>query len=126
MISNLNRNGENLKILFVENHPHFAKVVIKQFLANHDVMVVTSVAEAKEKCRSGKYDLALVDFDLDDGKGDEFVLYVKSIELRLPIIACSSHEQGNVTMVQAGAIAICSKMDFKNINRTIENLTYNF
>ena len=57
-----------MKILFVENHPIFAKQVINCFLSEHEVTVVPSLAAARVNLDKGHYEIILVDYDLDDGK----------------------------------------------------------
>jgi len=69
--------------------------------------------------------LDLQDFDLDDGKGDEFVRECRAAHPKLPIIAVSSHEAGNAALMKAGASAICSKMEFQRIEKIIEALNPN-
>ena len=104
-----------MKLLMLENHPHFANAVIKEFLHEHDVMVIPTVSDAKTIITEKSFDLILSDFDLDDGKGDEFVSYIRSIEINTPVIAISSHEVGNNKLIAVGANVICSKMKFKEI-----------
>ncbi len=62
-----------MNILFVENHQVFAEVVIKQFFVQHHVNVVPTIRKAWEEITQNNYDVVLVDFDLDDGKGVELV-----------------------------------------------------
>lgn len=112
-------HGGKLRILFVENHPHFSKAVIKQFLMDHEVIVVPSIAAAKEACEMSSFEVALVDYDLDDGKGDDFVRYVTDKGIGVRIIACSSHDRGNAALVKAGAVAVCPKMEFSNIKEVL-------
>ena len=50
--------------------PLFAANVISQFLPRHLVTVAPSLAEARKALAAGSFDLLLVDYDLDDGKGD--------------------------------------------------------
>lgn len=103
------RNRE-MKILFIENHPHFGKIVTGKFLYNHEVTLIPSIEIAIKMTREAKFDVALVDHDLDDGKGDDFVRYVKGEFPSLPCIAMSSHERGNQALLSAGAVDVCSKM----------------
>jgi PleD family two-component response regulator len=63
----------SMRILFVENHAVFAQTVASTFLAEHSVEVVPTVSAALAAVGAREYDAALVDYDLDDGKGDEFV-----------------------------------------------------
>jgi DNA-binding response OmpR family regulator len=62
-----------MKILFVENHAVFAANVVREFLSRHAVTVVPSIAAARQARVAASFDVVLVDYDLDDGKGDEFV-----------------------------------------------------
>ncbi len=111
-----------MKILLVENHPYFSKAVVKEFLFEHDVVVAPSLIEAKTRFSELEFDLFMSDYDLDDGKGDEFVRYLRAAGNSNPVIAISSHEKGNKAILEAGADAICSKMSFRNINEVIASL----
>ena len=111
-----------VNILYVENHAVFAQQVIQQFLRAHDVTVVPSLAAARSALRAGCFELALSDYDLDDGKGDVSVREVRASHPGLPIVAVSSHEAGNAALVAAGASAICGKMEFDRIQEVIGGL----
>jgi DNA-binding response OmpR family regulator len=112
-----------LKILYLENHPHFSKIVTSGFLAEYAaVTVVPNISDAKQLLSNETFDVALVDYDLDDGKGVEFVKFVKDLGLQLPIVACSSHENGNNELLAAGANAVCSKLNFKSIVSVIKSI----
>ena len=111
-----------MNILYLENHSIFADQVTRQFLAAHRVTVVPSLAAARTLLASGIYDLVLSDYDLDDGKGEEFVRECHASLPRLPIIAVSSHEAGNAALLRAGASAVCSKMEFHLIEQVIGGL----
>lgn len=67
------------------------------------------------------YDIILVDYDLDDGKGFELVKIIRKNDTSIKIIATSAHEEGNRRLLEAGANEVCSKIEFKNISQTIEN-----
>jgi len=111
-----------MNILYLENHAIFASQVIRQFLKTHHVTVVPSLAAARSALTSGGFDLVLSDYDLDDGKGDEFVRECRSTHPQLPIIAASSHDDGNAALVRAGATAVCGKMEFDRIQQVIGGL----
>src|SRR5690349_19469039 len=104
-----------MKILYVENHTVFARTVAQQFLASHEVTIVSSIAAGRETLAKETFDLALVDYDLDDGKGDEFVRECLKAQPQIKVIASSSHNRGNDAMTAAGACAVCSKMRFDRI-----------
>ena len=114
-----------VKILFLENHAVFARLVIRRFLSDHKITVVPSLAEARGILAAADFDFELVlsDYDLDDGKGAEFVRECRALYPSLPIIAVSSHDEGNATLLRAGASAVCGKMEFERIAETIHDLT---
>jgi O-acetyl-ADP-ribose deacetylase (regulator of RNase III) len=111
-----------MNILYVENHAVFAAQVTRQFLSAHNVTVAPSLSAAREAWKLKEFDLALVDYDLEDGKGVEFVREVRTTNAQVPIIGVSSHDEGNAALLSDGASAICSKMDFDHIGSVIEKL----
>ena len=114
----------SVNILYLENHAVFVEQVTRQFLASHRVTLVPSLSAARSTLASDSFDLVLSDYDLDDGKGEEFVRECRAAHPRLPIIAVSSHEAGNAALVRAGASAVCSKMEFDRIQQVIGSLTH--
>ena len=111
-----------MNILYLENHAVFAQQVTRQFLSEHRVTVVPSLAAARSTLASGSFDLILSDYDLDDGKGAEFVRECRTTHPCLPVVAVSSHDEGNAALVAAGASAVCSKMQFDRIQQIIAGL----
>lgn len=109
-----------MRILYVENHSIFAENVRKQFLSNHEVVIVPTIANAEDALRHSCFDLLLVDYDLDDGKGDALVRQVAN--LRIKVIGVSSHDEGNVALLRAGAADVCSKMRFDDIQTVIRRV----
>ena len=103
------------RILFVDNHALFARTVTERFLAEHEVAIVATVAEAKASLSATAYDVVLLDYDVDDQKGDALVRWARAVGQRLPIIAVSAHDDGNQALVRAGATAACAKTRFANI-----------
>ena len=85
-------------------------------------MVAPSITEAKAKLHAVDYDVFMSDYDLDDGKGDDFVVHLREAGNKKPVVAISSHEKGNTAIMQAGANAVCSKMDFRRINEVLASL----
>ena len=108
-----------MKILYVENHVRFARIVITSFLSAHDVEVQPTVATALEALAARSFDAVLVDYDLDDGKGDRVVRVATQLKPRPHIVAVSAHDEGNAALVAAGADAICAKLKFADIERTL-------
>jgi CheY-like chemotaxis protein len=111
-------------ILYVENHGVFAAEATRRFLAGHQMTIVPSLASAREALAAGQFDLILCDFDLDDGKGDVLVRECREAGGSFPIIAASSHDEGNTALMKAGASAICGKVDFAGIRRVINEVTW--
>jgi CheY-like chemotaxis protein len=113
-----------MNILYVENQMVFAENVKQQFLSRHSVIIVPSLSAARQMLQSGSpFDLVLVDYDLDDGKGDELVRTLRLSGNPPVIIAVSSHDEGNAALTRAGAAAVCSKMEFDKIQAVIDRLT---
>jgi CheY-like chemotaxis protein len=112
-----------MRILFIENHPEFEKTVTQAFLSKHQVKIVPSMESALEELESSDlFDLALIDYDLDDCKGDEVTVKIKQLYPDMKIIATSSHSRGNNLILKAGANAICGKMDFREIQLLIDSI----
>jgi DNA-binding NarL/FixJ family response regulator len=111
-----------VNILYLENHAIFAQQVTRQFLREHRVTVLPSLAAARAALASGGFDLVLSDYDLEDGKGETFVRECRITHPALPIVAVSAHEAGNAALVAAGASAVCGKMEFDRIAEVIRKL----
>lgn len=111
-----------MRILLVENHSVFATTVRTEFLRNHDVHIVGTVAEALSTLDADRFDAALVDYDLDDGKGEAFIRGARDRGHRTPFIAISARDEGNERMLAAGANASCPKAKFRHIGKVLGNL----
>lgn len=112
-----------MNILWVENHDRFSRLAVKTFLCKHKVTVVPSLMSARQALAAEIFDLVLLDYDLDDGKGAELVAEVKALPHRPGLIATSSHAFGNQSLRKAGADAVCGKTEFTNIGQVIASLT---
>jgi len=112
-----------MRILYVENHPEFTAAVTSSFLADHEVVVVPTIADARAAIRTSRFDVVLVDYDLDDGKGDELVRWVRMSARGTKVIAVSARDDGNQALVRAGADAACPKLSFSRIGSVIRELT---
>ncbi|MEO7718865.1 MAG: response regulator [Capsulimonas sp.] len=111
-----------MNILWVENHDRFAKIAIKTFLAEHNVTVVPSLAAARAVLEPAVFDVVMIDYDLDDGKGDALIEEISALTPQPGIIATSSHAFGNQALMAAGAHAICGKTEFTTIRDVIAAL----
>jgi CheY-like chemotaxis protein len=111
-----------MNLLWVENHAPFVRVALRSFLTAHAVTVVPSLAAAREALARGRFDAVLVDFDLDDGKGVELVRQLVAAPDRPLLVAASAHADGNAALREAGADAVCGKMEFPRIAALLEEL----
>ena len=111
-----------MNLLWVENHPQFARVAARQFLGGHTVTIVPSLAAARAALAGGSFGVVLIDFDLDDGKGEELVRELRASPDRPWVVAASSHEAGNRALVEAGADAVCGKLQFARIGEVLGQL----
>jgi DNA-binding response OmpR family regulator len=111
-----------MELLWVENHPQFARWA-RPFLAGCAVTVVPSLAAARAALEKSLYDVVLVDFDLEDGKGTERVLQLVAGFGRPLIVATSSHDDGNAALLRAGADAVCGKLEFARMPGLLRSLT---
>jgi DNA-binding response OmpR family regulator len=110
---------KRLRILFIENHSVFAQQAKIHFLSEHEVTVVPSLLGARAELASSRFDLLLVDYDLDDGKGEELVRELREAGNKIRIFGVSAREEGNAALRQAGVDAICGKMEFDRIQELI-------
>src|SRR5688500_7115028 len=99
----------------IENHALFAATVVGAFLGDHEVHVCPSIDQLKRTFSSAAYDAVLVDYDLDDGKGDAAVRWLRGAGYAGTIVAISAHAEGNEALLAAGADRVCRKSDFARI-----------
>lgn len=111
-----------MKILWVENNARFVSTAKKLFLSEHEVTVVPDIAGARRRIEAG-FDVVIVDYDLDDGKGDGLITDLLTLDPRPSIVAVSSHERGNKAILDAGADAVCPKARFgKDLKALLDRL----
>jgi CheY-like chemotaxis protein len=115
-----------VNILWVKNHSQFARLAARRFLVGHSVTGVPSLAAARAALTGGTFEVVLIDFDLDDGKGPELIPWVKQNPRPPVIVATSAHEAGNRALVDAGADAICGKLEFAEIEGVLRRLVNPF
>jgi DNA-binding NarL/FixJ family response regulator len=108
-----------VRLLWIENHPVFARIAARQFLAAHELTVVPSLAAARLALAAAAFDAVLLDQDLDDGKGASLVAFIHALPARPVVIATSSHEAGNQALLAAGADAVCPKLRFSEIESVL-------
>jgi len=111
-----------MRVLYVENHVVFAEQVRKTFLAGCEVVIVPSLASARASLVDGPFDLVLVDYDLDDGKGSTFVRELKAVDYDGWVVGASARPTGNEELEAAGADAICSKGQLASLGEVLAEL----
>lgn len=103
------------RVLFAEAHAGFVHSVTKSVLKDFDVVAKGRVADALDAAAEARFDVALVDYDLPDDKGDVLIRALRDRGFSAPIIAVSAKDSANATLVAAGANAACSKLAFGQI-----------
>jgi DNA-binding response OmpR family regulator len=111
-----------MRILLVENHETFARVVAGAFLRDHEVIIRTMVTDAQHEFDVGGFDVVMVDYDLADFKGSELIKYIRKSGYEIPIIGISARDEGNDLLLAAGASEICNKMNFDRIGEILAKL----
>jgi len=106
-------------ILWVENNARFLMAVRNLFLQGHSSTVVGNLADARKLLAERAFDVILLDYDLDDGKGDALLADIDKLVPPPVVIAISSHDRGNDAIMAAGADTICSKTKFANIDAVV-------
>jgi len=86
------------------------------------VTIVPTIASAKEQITQAAFDVVLVDYDLDDGKGDELVRWIRPSAADMKLVAVSARESGNEALVAAGANAVCAKVGFSKIQAVLQEV----
>jgi len=115
------RSGSGLKILYVENDMAFINGVAERFLAGHEVAAAPSLRAAR-MILDRPWDVILVDYDLDDGKGDTLVRELRAAGDATIVIGVSARATGNRNILIAGADAVCAKADIEHISEMIEQI----
>jgi two-component system, OmpR family, response regulator len=111
-----------MRLLFVEDHERFARLVIRQFLGEHEVTVAPTLAAARRELVARPYYAVLLDYDLPDGKGVELLPDLERHGLAERVVGVSSREENNAPLVARGAAAVVSKMDFRRIEEVLARL----
>ncbi len=86
-----------------------------EFVVSLAVLIVAGSLSQARGHLGESFDAALVDYDLPDGKGDVIVRALRRADPDVPIVAISSHAEGNAALRAAGADETCAKADFEHI-----------
>ncbi|MCB1633504.1 MAG: EAL domain-containing protein [Xanthomonadales bacterium] len=124
----------SLRILFVDDSQS-VRFAYRQMLSNHgfDVEVAANVAEGLQKALAGQFDLAIIDYYLPDGTGDELCRRLaddaRTRHLPIAIITGSYRDTIIKRCLDAGAVECMFKNEvleltlarIKALARAIEN-----
>ncbi len=97
-----------------------AAIVVEQFLADYQVDIVATIADAQTQLARERYDVVLVDYDLPDGKGDALVSLLCILSTKPLVIAVSARPDGNARLLAEGAHVACPKAQLHRIAHVIE------
>src|SRR5690349_23144128 len=100
------------QVLVVDDEPDIRELleltVVRMGL---DVATVGSVAEAKERLKSGRFDLCLTDMRLGDGEGLDLVRHIAAQAADVPVAVITAYgsAENAVAALKAGAFDYVSK-----------------
>ena len=112
--------ANGLRLLFVDDSPS-VRMAYQQLLERDGYQTDTaaSVAEAHDKARDGKYDLAVIDYFLPDGDGDEICRRLRDTpaaqNTMLAIITGTYREDVIKRCLEAGAVECMFKNEAKEL-----------
>lgn len=90
-------------------------------LAADDVTVAPTISEAIAGLTAGRFDAVLVDYDLDDGKGDELVRWVRASQPSQKLVGVSARDAGNERLSAAGSMPFAPRSRSRASKRCCEN-----
>ena len=111
-----------MRILIVDDHDAFARVVIQQFLATHHVVLVATLSGARAELEAGPFEAVLVDDEFADGGGEALVAELSRRRPEIRLVGISANAEGNARLRAAGAHASCEKKDFAQIGEVLASL----
>lgn len=100
-----------LQILLIEDNPDHIELARRAFeQGNHQLIVVASLAEARQRLDERSFDLIICDLLLPDGRGDE-LLVTGADGLTLPVVLMTGYgdERAAVSALKAGALDYVAK-----------------
>ncbi len=100
------------QLLYIEDNKAFREEVARTFLSEYAIEFATTVSDALEKCSKNRYDALLLDYDLAEGKGSDFL---REFDKSIPIIAVSAFEENNDILLGMGASVKCAKREMSKI-----------
>jgi len=99
-------------VLVVDDEPDIRELLeLTLVRMGLDVQAVSTIGEAKERLKSGRYDLCLTDMRLTDGEGLELVRYISAQAAEVPVAVITAYgsAENAVAALKAGAFDYVSK-----------------
>lgn len=104
-------SGESHKLLLIEDHADsaaFTAILLRR--KGYAVEIAANCAEARERCRTGRFDLLLMDVGLPDGDGAELMRELAEKRgLRGIAISAHARQKDIERHLDAGFVAHLSK-----------------
>jgi DNA-binding response OmpR family regulator len=108
------------QILCVEDSPDMGEL-LSVILEDFDVTAVGTMLEARQKARSRKYSLIIIDYYLPDGNGAALCSKIRSFDRRTPILFSTSNPNFSETDArQLGANGTLHKHNPLFVNELLE------
>ena len=77
-----------MRILLVDDHADTLRVMVRMFaMRGHDVTTAATLAEGRDLCETGAFDLLICDLKLPDGDGNELAAVAR--DCKIPAISLS-------------------------------------
>jgi two-component system response regulator PilR (NtrC family) len=100
------------QVLVVDDEPDIRELLeLTLVRMGLDVHAVSTVGEAKERLKAGRYDLCLTDMRLTDGEGLDLVRYIAGYAAEVPVAVITAYgsAENAVAALKAGAFDYVSK-----------------
>lgn len=84
-----------MKILLVEDDLYIVEACTDALMNDYEIDSANTLSEARNKLKKDDYNLVLLDIELPDGNGIEFIQEVRNY-INIPIIFISVHDQDEI------------------------------
>jgi len=94
---------KKIKLLLVEDDPNIGSALERSCLETYNYTIVTSIAEAKKKLTTEKFDIAILNYHLGDGTSQELFALLQAKNCPFIIVVESGQEEIVADLVNQGA-----------------------
>lgn len=106
----LGTNNKKHKILHIEDNLDISKIVSKVLFEICDTDISTTVAAAKKMLTTIKYELVILDLNLQDGSGYEILTFLEEGKYNIPVVILSVDEIESTVNKNIAASLVKSKV----------------